>query len=31
MNFESGEYRFITPLDPSEGERFVEATCLHLE
>jgi hypothetical protein len=23
MTFESGEYRFIAPLDPSEGERFV--------
>ena len=31
MTFESEEYRFITPLDPSEGERFVEPTCLDLE
>jgi hypothetical protein len=31
MTFESREYRFIAPLDPSEGERFVEATCLDLE
>jgi hypothetical protein len=31
MTFESGEYRVIVPLDPSEGERFVEATCLDLE
>jgi hypothetical protein len=31
MTFESGEYRVIAPLDPSEGERFVEATCLNLE
>jgi hypothetical protein len=31
MTFESGEYRFIAPLDPSEGERFVEAICLDLE
>jgi hypothetical protein len=31
MTFESGEYRFIVPLDPSEGERFVELTCLDLE
>jgi hypothetical protein len=23
MTFESGEYRVIAPLDPSEGERFV--------
>jgi hypothetical protein len=28
MTFESGEYRVIVPLDPSEGERFVEPTCL---
>jgi hypothetical protein len=26
MTFELGEYRFITSLDPSEGERFVEPT-----
>jgi hypothetical protein len=31
MNFESGEYRVISPLDPSKGERFVEVTCLDLE
>jgi hypothetical protein len=31
MNFESEEYRVIAPLDPSEGERFVEMTCLDLE
>jgi len=31
MTFESGKYRFIKPLDPSEGGRFVEATCLDLE
>jgi hypothetical protein len=31
MNFESGEYRVLAPLDPSKGERFVEATCLDLE
>jgi hypothetical protein len=31
MTFESGEYRVIEPLDSSEGERFVEATCLDLE
>jgi hypothetical protein len=31
MTFESGQYRIIAPLDPSEGERFVEATCLDLE
>jgi hypothetical protein len=31
MTFYSGEYRVITPLDPSEGERFVEPTCLDLE
>jgi hypothetical protein len=24
MTFESGEYRVIAPLDPSEGESFVE-------
>jgi hypothetical protein len=28
MTFESREYRFIMPLYPSEGERFVEPTCL---
>jgi hypothetical protein len=31
MKFESGEYRVIAPLDPSEGERFVEPTFLDLE
>jgi hypothetical protein len=31
MTFDSGEYRFIVPLDPSEGERVVEPTCLDLE
>jgi hypothetical protein len=31
MTFDSGEYRVIVPLDPSEGERFVEPTCLDLE
>jgi hypothetical protein len=31
MTFDSGEYRVITPLDPSEGEIFVEPTCLDLE
>jgi hypothetical protein len=31
MTFESREYRVIAPLDPSEGERFVESTCLDLE
>jgi hypothetical protein len=31
MPFESREYRFIAPLDPSEGERFVEPTCMDLE
>jgi hypothetical protein len=31
MTFESGEYRVIAPLDPSESERFVEPTCLDLE
>jgi hypothetical protein len=31
MIFESGEYRVIAPLDPSEGERYVEVTCLDLE
>jgi hypothetical protein len=31
MEFESGEYRVITPLDPSEGKSFVEPTCLDLE
>jgi hypothetical protein len=31
MTFESGEYRIIAPLGPSEGETFVEPTCLDLE
>jgi hypothetical protein len=31
MTFQSGDYRVIAPLDPSEGERFVETTCLDLE
>jgi hypothetical protein len=31
MTFDSGEYKFIVPLDPSEGERFVEPTYLDLE
>jgi hypothetical protein len=31
MTFELGEYRVIAPLDPSEGERFVEPTFLDLE
>jgi hypothetical protein len=31
MTFESGDYRVIAPLGPSEGERFVEPTCLDLE
>jgi hypothetical protein len=31
ITFESGEYRVISPLDPSKGERFVEVTCLDLE
>jgi hypothetical protein len=26
MIFESGEYRVIAPLDPSEGGRYVEPT-----
>jgi hypothetical protein len=25
------EYRVFAPLDPSEGERFVEENCLDLE
>jgi hypothetical protein len=31
MTFESSKYRVIAPLDPSEGERFVEATYLVLK
>ena len=31
MAFESGEYRVMAPLDPSEGKRFVEPTFLDLE
>jgi hypothetical protein len=31
ITFESSEYRVIAPLDPLEGERFVDATCLDLE
>jgi hypothetical protein len=31
MTFESGDYRVIASLDPLEGERFVEPTCLDLE
>jgi hypothetical protein len=31
MTFDSGEYRVIRPLDPSEGERFIEPTFLDLE
>jgi hypothetical protein len=31
MTFDSGEYKVITPLYPSEGERFVEPTFLDLE
>jgi hypothetical protein len=31
MTFELGVYRVIEPLDPSEGESFVEPTCLDLE
>jgi hypothetical protein len=31
ISFESGEYRVIAPLDPSEGERFAEPACLDLE
>jgi hypothetical protein len=30
MAFESGDYKVIAPLDPSEGERFVEPTFLEL-
>jgi hypothetical protein len=31
MTFESRDYRVIAPLDQSEGERFIEPTCLDLE
>jgi hypothetical protein len=31
MTLELDEYIVIGPLDPSERERFVEATCLDLE
>jgi hypothetical protein len=31
MTFESRDYRVIAPLDPSEGERFIQPTCLDLE
>jgi hypothetical protein len=31
ITFESGDYRVIAPSDSSEGERFVEPTCLDLE
>jgi hypothetical protein len=31
MTLELGEYKVIAPLDPSEGERVVEPTCLDLE
>ena len=31
MTFDSGEYKVVAPLDPLEGERFVELTCLDLE
>jgi hypothetical protein len=31
MTFESGEYRVIAQLDPSEGERFIDPTYLDLE
>jgi hypothetical protein len=31
MTFESGKYKVIAPLDPSEGEIFVEPTYLDLE
>jgi hypothetical protein len=30
MKFDLGEYRFISPLDPSEGESFVEPNFLDL-
>jgi hypothetical protein len=31
MTFESRYYKVIAPLDPSQGERFIEPTCLELE
>jgi hypothetical protein len=31
MTFESGEYKVIAALDPLEGDRFVEPTCLDWE
>jgi hypothetical protein len=31
MEFESGEYRVIAPLNPLDGEMFVEPTSLDLE
>jgi len=31
MTFDSGEYRVIAPLDPSEDEIFVETTYMDLE
>jgi hypothetical protein len=31
MTFDSREYKVVAPLNPSEGERFVETTCLDLE
>jgi hypothetical protein len=31
MTFELRDYRVIAPLNPSEGERFIEPTCLDLE
>jgi hypothetical protein len=31
MTFQSKDYRVIAPLDPSEGERFIEPTFLDLE
>jgi hypothetical protein len=31
MTFESGDYRVIATLNPSEGERLIEPTCLDLD
>jgi hypothetical protein len=31
ITFELRDYRVISPLDPSESDRFVELTCLDLE